>query len=58
MKRKRDDEQVKDCYENLKPHIGHVVTRPGFILTSSGTIEPFPTEVTDRRDFFQNNLEV
>ena len=58
MKRKRNDDKVKDCYEALKPHIGYTFTRPGFVLTSSGTIEPFPKYVIDRTEFFQNNLEV
>jgi len=58
MRRKKDDYKVKDCYEVIKPHIGHAVVRPGFVMTSSGTIERFPQDPEDRRDFFQNNLEV
>ena len=58
MKRKKEEERIKDCYEAIKPHIGHTTTRTGFVLTSSGTIEPFPMEVQNRDSFFQNNLEV
>lgn len=58
MKKKQQSDKVyiKDCYEQLKPHIGHQQPRRGFVMTLSGTIEPIPETMDEREAFFEANM--
>jgi hypothetical protein len=56
--KKTDEEYIKDCYEFIKPHIGHQRLRPGVVMIVSGTIEVIPTSLEERREFFEKNMQI
>jgi len=56
MSNKTNRVYIRDCYEQLKPHVTRQTVRKGFILTTSGTIEKIPQSVDERHEFFKENL--